>query len=639
MSFANLVTPLVSCDIRLCDASIVSIAKVNIPRSSGAPAVKCVVRWGDVNYPLSDRFGNIKGQSWEVEIDDESGEWRGRLALSSSNRFYKRWEAVLYAESNAARLAGTARRPLARGRCIAARVDEQNVTLTFSDELSRHDSQFSLDRECPPVLIGDVFGPDSTATGITFLTAPADEIAAEPMPICLGEASDEYRAAENPPITPIGIHKLRDMGNVLLANGSEVWRCYLVCIYACYSLPALFGSNQHPECPGSVRLDPDVFSGQFLVPGHGNYSDYFSTVYIDVTKGGKTYRCTLIFGRGPISDAHIDGKVPLSINVNGVEENGDGSGDLVDDLAYMLQILIHILVTQTLIGDWQTMPTFFDSVPKYVSSSFAALKAIHDARLSSRYRGGMILDKQNSARQALADLLVSADARLGIDNHGAVFVSGFDELADISALTELTAKHVKDGTFKITSELGAELENSLAYEFGPEPASGRLTGGKRPMTVDGSIDDWGDVYKADDITFVAIYRPDVASDVASHRLRKTRDGITLGQFEIDFVGLDLHGGQLVRNTDFRGLGSTGWTQRVLIVTERIAHLNEDEFTVTVTWEDTHEALVAPEGLVGGGGTSDGETTSRIGFMPVGNDADGDAWVVGNASDHTAWRVA
>jgi hypothetical protein len=132
--------------------------------------------------------------------------------------------------------------------------------------------------------------------------------------------------------------------------------------------------------------------------------------------------------------------------------------------------------------------------------------------------------------------------------------------------------------------------------------------------------------------------------VVGRALRETQDGILPGEVAMDLDVLTKQPGDLFTLTDFRGLGATGWTQRLLLVDAIVLNPNvsdppaEDDLGVLVRWQDMQQGLVAPAGLVGGGVTSDGLTTSWVGFHPVGNVSGGDAWTVGNASTRTAWRV-
>jgi len=625
-TLAAIVVPVVSFDLTLCDASVVRYAKTIITWPALDPPRDTVTRWGDIPYPLSDRFGNVQAQTWEVSIADPSGELRGWLA-SGTNRFYKRWTGQLYLEDDTKRQAGTARRAVARGRCITVRTDEDFVvTLVFSDELSRHDSPYSLDRELPHVGIGEVYGVDLTGpSGLRCTAAPEDHVAEQPLPLLFGEPSDEYRSAENPPTTPIGVHKLRDVGDFLL-NGSEAWMGFAVCLYACQAITAIFGSDQHPDCPASVRLDPN--DNTFLIPGWGDWDSYFTTRHLDLVRGGVTYRVTMLFGKGPVARAHREGKVPLSVNVRGCETVGDSTGDLIDDAAYIVQLLLdHPILRSTTTGEWGAVATFADGVAKIKTTDFAAVVAVHAARLSARYRAGVILDERRAARDWLAQILVSADMRLGTSNHhGQITARTFNDAANITTIPRYTAvEHLRADSFKLGSELNAELENKVEYEYGPEPAAGRMLGVRRPLAAPQSIANWGDVYKAEPITFVAIYRPEVGADVAARRLIATQDGITRGVFTIDLQGGDLDT-QIVALTHRAGLGTTGWTDRLLLATDRTLHVNEEgDLAATIAWEDLQAALVQADG-----------TTPRVGFRPL--RTDGSGTLLGSTAAGTGSRL-
>lgn len=777
----TMTAPLVSLDLTLCDATVHRFAKARINRQGAPPSLPGVISWGDVTYPLSDRFGNLQAQTWDVTLADPDGTIRGWLG-SGSNRFYKRWEGKLFIEDDAARLAGTARRSLARGRCSTVRVTEDfTVTLTFSDELSRHDSPFSLDRELPHVLMGDVFGPGWHADGVVPLTAIADQMAARALPLLGAEPSDEYLAAEGG--IPIGINKLHYICDVRLVDGNT-WHAYAVCLYAVYGIPALFGSNQNPDCPASVRLD----MSNFLVPGWGSapfaWSLYFGQAYIPIVRHGVTYWVTMIFGRGPVSQAHVDGKVPLSCNVNGYETVGDATGELIDDAGYFLHWLLDVPFLRRLTaGPWGDVARFPDGVSKIKSSDFTAIVARHAQRISygvdvgetegfnhmrsgdfatgwgfnwfpdvgwdqvaeaaqhtpgsagrlvnntfeivegttyrlrftlsgctagvltvnpdsstplvlgpgdngaivadvvmdgpdfhvvifaadadfdgtlddtslraiippvpkrRGYRIGLILDTQKSARDVLAQVLVSMDVRLGLNHLGQITATTPELVPDLASLVTFRDDlHIEEKSFKITSEISGELENSLDYEGGPEPASGRLTVPKANRTVTTSVTNWGDVYKAQPQTFICAYRAKVCNDLAARRLSETQDGITRGEFMVDLAGSELAGGQLIRLTHHAGLGPLGWTNRILRATTRVLHANKSirnedgswsvdpvAFSTQVTWEDQHTKLEKPPGAVGPG-------TSRIGFRPMGRNTDGTGWRMGSIADGTAWRM-
>lgn len=659
-SLVDAASALVSLDLSLCDSTVLHFAKEPIVASGRPFAQAAVQQFGPVEYPLSDRFGNFRGQVWFVDIADPDGTLRGYLD-SPTNRYYTRWEGHLYVESDVARLAGTARRSAARGRVVSVTTpDDLVVRITFADELSRQDSGSALSADLPRFTIGEIFhGPGTTATGLEFLAMsaprkdkdsveqPPQNIREQAMPCLLGECSDEWRSAENPPVTPVGICKAYLLGDVLL-KGSEIWQCYLISQYAIKGFVAngVFGSNLATDCPGSVRLDLDALADQFLIPGQGNWSSYFSTNYIDFTWGPQQYRCTVMFATGPISLQHVDGIVPISVNVSGgIEDVGDSTGEAFDDVAYVTQWLIdHPILQQTLTGNWNAVATFPDGVAKIRTSSVTAVKAIHDARLSTRYRCRMIIDRKRPRSEWLAELLVAGHMQAGINHHGQVFLKTLDDGMSLSGLTTYTdQRHIQDGSFRVTSERSGELENHVVYDWGPEPATGRLTGAPVPLDDGPSQTHWG-VALAQPLHYQAVGRQDVADDATARRIIQTKDGITLGEFTIDLAGTALDGGQVIRVTDFRGIGSSGWTDRLLRVNGRVANFNvsdppqANDLTMLVQWEDMQRALAAPSGAVGGGVTADGSTVSAVGFGPVGTTAGANGWTVGDDATGNGWRV-
>jgi hypothetical protein len=646
-SLTGIPTPLITLDVTLADGTVRRASQAGpLPASGRAPATWTVLRFGPVEYARSDRFGSTRAQVWDVDIADPDGSVRADLE-HATNRFYRRWTGQLFGESNAARLAGTARRSLARGRCVAANTTiPQVITLTFSDELHYPNSAVSLDRQLPHVLIGDTFKSTSTATGVIFTEDAPEDVRGLGLRQIYGPASDEWRLLQNE--VPAGIVPLIYVGDVRLLSGSETWQCYFVSHYACKAVKSLFGSNLDPQCPGSVRLDPDLFSTAFLVPDLGNWASYFSTPYFDVTCDGETRRVTLIFGRGERSQAHVDGEVPLSANVWGKEDVGDGSGDLIMDGAQIVQALFHWPILQRAMLGNEAMPTFTGGTSKFRTSSAVACDAIHAARVSGGYPGALIVDDLQPASEWLARALVSYDLREHRNHHGQSVLTTLNESQSLASLTHYDAvHHVRGDSFRTAADRAAQLENARPFDFGPEPATGRLAGPLDTRTVDTSVANWDadeNPYTGDDLHLIGVYDRTVASDVVGRALRETQDGILPGEVAMDLDVLTKQPGDLFTLTDFRGLGATGWTQRLLLVDAIVLNPNvsdppaEDDLGVLVRWQDMQQGLVAPAGLVGGGVTSDGLTTSWVGFHPVGNVSGGDAWTVGNASTRTAWRV-
>lgn len=633
--------PLYSVDFNLPDTNLVRWSML------GAVLVRAGAQRSDdrllaITPPatfLADRHGAMRAVTWSITVDDRDGLIRGWMN-SATNRYLLNLEVRLFVEDNASRLAGTARRYVTRGRIANLHVDDENLTVTFdlTDELSRERSPWSLDRPLPPATLGEIFKSTSTATGIVFLDDCPEETAGLAAPIILGPASDEDRLLRGK--TPAGINPWRYVGDVRLQSGSERWHAYAVCLYAvkgsAHSSSAVFGSNLHRECAGSVRLDPDLFEagGSLLVSDRGAWSSYFATPYIDVTVDGVTYRMTMRFGRGPVSDAHVNGEVPISENIWGVEHVGDASGTMITHAADVAQWMLDqpIFHSKTS-GVWGSVAAFADGTAKVRTSSFNAARTIHGERLGSNYPVTMILGQQRPRRDWLAELQVGTDLRFGINHHGQVIAFTLDDqpsLANLVTFTDLA--HIEAGSFKVSPNVHADLENWETFNYGPEPATGRTAGTPDRVRDTASIAGFG-LHKAEDKLFATTRHQPMARSVSSRHVMTTREGIRRGVFNIDLAGLDLTIGQLIRVTHFAGIGTTGWRYRILLVVGLVPNpMPEDGFPVTVWWEDVHEQLVFNDGAL------PGSETARVGFHPVGSVAGGTAWTVGSVAAGTAYRV-
>jgi hypothetical protein len=637
-TMTNATVPLFSLDFTLPDATTVRWAQAPLVRSGSKIADDRVLGWTAPASTLATRFGAIKAQTWSVTVDDSDYLVRGWLN-SAANRFLLNREVTFYTEDNAARLAGTARRSVTRGRITNVRLNDDELTASFdlSDDLTRPFSPHSLDRLLPPAKLGEIYKATSTATGIQFSDDCPEETAETAAPIVIGPYSDEDRLLRGK--TPSGIVPLQYVGTVRLASGSQAWHAYAVCLYAAKGMAnsesALFGSNEATECPGSVRLDPDLMDGSFLVPDQGNWDDYFSTPYIDVTVDGVTYRMTMIFGRGPISDAHVEGEVPLSCNLWGVENVGDGSGTMITHAADVIQwVLDQPILQAKTSGTWGSVATFSGGTAKIRTSSFNAVRTLHGERLTGNYPIAMILDRQRPARDWLAELMVGSDIRLGITNHhGQITAFTLDDSPTLSSLVTFTdLVHIDAGSFKVSPDVNAELENWLTFNYGPELATGRTAGTPDKVNDSASISGFGETRKADELLFVTTRSQAMARDVASRRVMATREGIRRGTFAIDTAGYDLTLGQLIRVTHFAGIGTTGWTNRILLVTGISPNpMPESGFPVTVSWEDVHEQLVVNDGAAPGS-----ETASTGHLMALASNSS--ASLMGSLSAGTARRM-
>lgn len=600
-AMATATVPLVSIEWTLADGTIRKIAKLPIQKPGEPRAEELAVTFSPISYQLADHKGNLETQSYSVGLNDSTGEIKQMLA-EGANRYIIGRRMTGWIEDDAARRAGTAPRRLFSGVITnyPELTEDLVLNVPVSDELGYRYSPFSLDRQMPY----------RTLRPEMFPNLPAQHQGL-PVPIIYGEMSDESRINDPEPYNiPYGILPTIYLGTRSLTplggGAAEDWDAFLVCGHAIKSINAWFGSNLTATNLGSVRMAESTAGagGTFLIPGYANWDLYFTTPYNDILdSNGVTERFTIIYAQGSVADAAVGGSVPITINACGTEDIGDGSGNLITDIAYQV---LHFLAYWVLpeisyrTGLWGDIPTYPTGNPKISTPSVEAVKNIHDARLPNGYPGAWALHTQAPARNVLADIQLSGGFRLGLNHHGQVIAFTLDHEADITGLTEIsdTDDFIDENSFRVTPRVD-ELENVISYIFGPEPATGRFTGPKQFLADTLSITNYLGERRSHDLIFNITRSAAVADNIAYHHLLWTANTPTYVTFSMSLAGLDLRLGQLIRLTHRAGLGLTGWHSHILLVTGITVNPEETSFMVQIFCEDVHH-IVAERNLGFGG---------------------------------------
>jgi hypothetical protein len=330
-----------------------------------------------------------------------------------------------------------------------------------------------------------------------------------------------------------------------------------------------------------------TYGSEFLVPGV-NVPLYYDIVGSD----GVTERVCLLFASGARATAHIDGTVPITVNLWGIEDVGDGSGDTITEIAYQFQhFLQHWIVQNYLTGAWGSVPTFGDGTAKVRTSSFSSVNTVHAARLGTAegYIGGMYIADQRPARDWAKEFQTGGDMRLGVNHQGQLLVTTLDHTRSTSGLTTFTAQdHMVQQSFQIDPQV-SEIFNAYTYEYGVEPATGRKSGLSQTIRHAASITNHGERVAQASVNR-ATNRDNVAADVANRALLRSYDAPTDVTFDLDLRGTALTLGQIVKATHYQGVGPLGWTDRNLVVTGTTAYPDEDNFSTSIELEDWHDVL-------------------------------------------------
>jgi hypothetical protein len=572
-------TPRVHMKWTLPDASVRRYGKSEFTSGNGQAVSARVLRWGGVSQVLSDRHGSFQANQFTVTLSDTDRAIRTILSTAST-KYVDGKEVEILIESAANAALSVNPLVLARGVVTDYKFrPDMTVDITVTDPLGYRYSSVSIDRPIP----GRVCRKE------LFPNLP-EETSGRPQPIIYGEQSDDYAWSLDAARTPVGILPVIYVGpaNTISAAGipGGEWEAFLIAGHAISCVQSVFASNLE-DSPGSVRMSTDTYGSEFLLPGID------ADLYYDITgSDGVTERVCLMFATGDRATAHIEGQVPITINVAGIEDVGDGSGDTITEIALQFQHFLSCFVVQNyLTGVWGSLPTFGDGTTKVRTSSFSAVNAIHAARLGTSlgYIGGLYIGDQKPARDWAKEFQQGGDMRLGVNHQGQLLVTTLDHTQSTTGLTEFTAQDdMVTQSFQIDPQI-SEIFNVYTYEYGVEPATGRKSGLAQTIRHLESITNHGERIAQASVNRCT-NRKATADDVANRALLESYDAPTDVSFDLDLRGTALTLGQIVKATHYQGIGPLGWTDRNLVVTGTTAYPDEDNFSTSIELEDWHDVL-------------------------------------------------
>ncbi len=585
-------TPLVHMKWTLPDGSVRRYGKFDdgtggFTSGNGQRATVRVMKWGGMSQVLSDRHGSFQANQFTITLSDTDRAIR-KILSSATTKYVDGKEIEVLIESAANAALGVTPLVLARGVVTGYKFGpEMTVDLTVTDPLGYRYSAVSIDRPIPARVCRKEL----------FSNLP-EETTGRPQPIPYGELSDDYAWTQDPARIPAGVCPVIYVGPANSISGSGIpggeWEAFLVAGCAISCVASVFASNLL-ESPGSVRMPTSTYGSEFLVPGI-NVPKYYDITGSD----GVTERVCLLFATGERAQAHISGQVPITLNMYGIEDVGDGSGDTITEIAFQLQHFLSYFVVQNyLTGNWGSVPAFGDGTAKVRTSSFSSVNDVHAARLGTSlgYIGGMYIGDSKPARDWAKEFQLGGDMRLGVNHQGQLLVTTLDHTQSTSGLTTYTDRDsvIRD-SFHVDPQV-SEIFNVLTYEYGVEPATGRKSGLAQTIRHAESISHHGERV-AQAYVNRATNRKATADDVANRSLLQSFDAPVDVEFELDLRGTALRLGQAFKVTHYLGVGEFGWTSRNLVVSGTTAYPDEDALSTTVQAEDWHDLLATGGAVLG-----------------------------------------
>lgn len=274
---------------------------------------------------------------------------------------------------------------------------------------------------------------------------------------------------------------------------SVVYHKFLIAGHACKSIDELYvdGVAQKIGTDSSQAGS----GGIWLIPGYAGWTAAgFSDVYVDIS----SHRYTVIYGkvgqRGPDRGAELiaadalpfqsaPAYAPLSLSLQGIEDDGDGGGTLITDVLRQFEHCLENFILQSYdTGGWLTPPTYEDdpSVPLIDGDSFDAAVAVAAARIGGGYPGAGIIGANGERvdiRAAIAAFNRSADVNLAFNRQGQIMVS----MIDYAVSSLWSAEKVKDvndileDSFSTEDDFGSNY-NVVPYRF-QKDTTGRVASG------------------------------------------------------------------------------------------------------------------------------------------------------------------
>jgi hypothetical protein len=572
-------SPLIHMNWTLPDASVRRYGKIAFTSGNGQAVSRRVLKWGAVSQVLADRHGSFQANQFTVTLSDYDRAIRTIISTGSTKHIDGE-EVEILAESRANAALSVNPLVLARGVVTNYKFNRDlTVDLTITDPLGYRYSSVSLDRPIPHRVLRRELFPNLP-----------EETSGRAQPIIYGEESDDYTWSITPARIPVGICPVIYVGpaNTISAAGipGGQWEAFLVAGHALSCFQSVFASNLL-DTPGPVRMSTSTYGSEFLIPGI-NVPKYYDITGSD----GVTERVCLMFATGERAIDHIEGRVPITVNVQGIEDVGDGSGDMISETALQFQhFLQHWVVQNYLTGSWGAVPTFGDGTAKVRTSSFSAANAVHAARMGTAlgYIGSMYIGDQKPARDWGKEFQSGGDMRLGVNHQGQLVAITLDHTQSTAALTTYTDEdHTVEDSFEIDPQVD-EIFNIYTYEYGVEPATGRKSGLAQTVRHGVSITNHGERVAQASVNRATRQKP-TADDVANRALLQSFDAPTDVTFDLDLRGADLRLGQLVKVTHYQGVGALGWTERNLMVAGTTAYPDEDNFSTSIRLEDWHDVL-------------------------------------------------
>jgi hypothetical protein len=615
LSLATATTPLEWLEFTTSGDTPVTMRLAKVAINAATRKEPRVLSFGSVTRALTEGYGGFESAAISVLLSDHDRVLRGYMYDGSLEG---RGVSLYAADIETIRTAGTPRRLLS-GIIREIRPEDQlTFLMVVEDILSvQMTSAQSEELRIPGVLSDYVYGT-------LYDADPVDEVATLPLPLAYGELSDENLGDE-----ALGVIELKHTLNTsrhfnqtdpldpTYGLGLRYMRVFPVCVGVVKDIISIFGADYVTggEEPTTRAKIPEAAYGDWIFAPHKPGWPWPDPWYeID------GYRFTVVMLREDhvVTRLAEEGRIPLTMNLCGYETVGDGSGEMIDSLPrQFLHFLNNFVLNRYIgVGDWNTIALDGNGVYSAIDTqSFEDVKTVTEARVTGGYKGAVYIGgdfQTHGVRQVIGDFCTSGDFDLGVNKHGQLFLTILNTFSAHPSAPVVDDQHnIIKGSFRIEPKFD-EIENEIQYVYERnyiqtlggatqteeaiahrEPFDGKWWSGLQKIRDDTSVTNMGGdprgLRKSQLLQLHCIRLQAIADDIAQRRLdlRKNRRAAALMAVRLE--GDDIELGDIVKVTDFQGLGPTGWTEKRCQVRRHI--FGVDQRAVQLVVRDVDDLLL------------------------------------------------
>jgi hypothetical protein len=456
-----------------------------------------VISFGSAVRSLSDWMGRYESASFDVTISDYDKLIAGMLE-GATTKYLANREAILYLHEDSLRRSGYDPLTVMRGIVQLADPSGRQVHFVSADYVTAEFGDLTSSALLPRRQF------DSTR----FSTIPASTVGA-PEPIIYGQMRGTAEASG-------GTHGLvYPVFTGYETIGGSSWGRFVVASHACKSIVNFWMANivQNWYLSTGVVLAPGWDN-----PGGNDWETYFgTTAYREFS--GRRY-CVIYVQDGPIVNNHVNGSFPITLDVDGVEDVGNGTGTLITDPVLQYEHCVrNFLLGDYQYGSWLSTPVSPISGAALMDSSSWTTAA---GQKGVTYVGAGCLGMEGE-RASISDWLerwnLSADVFLGFNKSGQLIVAN-DTLG--SPTVTLTDNDILEGTFSTPPEWD-RLANVIPYAYKRDPVQGIYEIANQALTNSTSITNYSGRRLASRRELWFVRDATTSQDIARQWLRRQKD--------------------------------------------------------------------------------------------------------------------